>query len=803
MSEQPGFITTWYSLQTRAGSLLACLALGATVVGSFFALRSLLERYQQQAWVSDGIPWIAFMMVIGVWISVFASNARYLPRSYGFDYSGHIEYFEYLVNNHRFPAANEGWQFYQPPVYYILNAVPLALFDLPPRVDRGVHLVRGIQQAVALAQVLVVFLCLRTIFPNQPGKQLIGLLFAGFLPALIYLAHYVTNEVLAATMASASFLMTFRILNQPRPTGRMYATLGVCLGIGLASKVTVLLIAIVIFTVLAGRLVAQRNFVPQAWLRSIGLPLFLCLLISGWHYGRLWMDFGSPLVGNWDERLGFHWWQEPGYHSAAYYTRFGHVLSMPFFSGMDSLWDSVYATLWGDGMCASALTPQYRPPWNYDVMATGYLLALIPTSLVVLGFVAALGRLVRQPSAEGFLILGTLYGTGFALVLATLRLPFYGQAKAFYILSAMLPFSVAGVWGFEFLTRRLRWLQAALAMILVTWAANVVGAFHIDGNLSQTHVLIGNKLSTRSEFDLSAAAYERALQLDRRSWDAEFGMGSLHNTVGNQPEAERRFLRTIALNPSFSDAYSAIGYIYQSQGKLPEALTFFHKALEIYPDNLAALMSMGDVYLAQKEYTRAENAFREALRIRPASGTAHQRLAVIYQELGDAERSIEQGEYAVELYPNEQLVYLDQVQRLCRFGLDRQAVKLLRNGIQTMQAPTFLMTRLAWILATSPDESVRDGKEARALAEQVLKATSPNNPQALDALAAAWAESGDFTRATNLAERSAAILAAPAQSEERNAVLQRADQYRAGKPFRENRKTNAHGPPQDARPSDG
>lgn len=779
--EQPGFETTFFSVRRRFPTILLCLVAGIAAIAGFGACR----RFLGEDWSTRLAPWLALFAILAGWAALFAWNSQFLPRPVGFDFDGHVEYLDYLLENYRLPSANEGWQMYQPPAYYVSTALPLYLLNLNPSEGTGVHVARAVQQTFALTQIVIVFFGLRMMFPGRTGPRMIGLLFAGFLPPLVYLAHYVTNEVLAATLAAAAFLTTLRILRNSNPGWTLCVLLGVFLGLGMLAKVTVLLVAVVIFAVMAGRLLAEREFSPGAWARTVALPAAICLLLCGGHYGRLWIEFGSPFVGNWDPRLGFHWWQDPGYHSLAYYLRFGRALVMPIFSGMDSMGDAVYVTLWGDGMCASAMTPWFRVPWNHDLMAAGYLLALIPTTLIVLGIIAGTLRLIREPNAERFLILGTLYCTGFALLLATLRLPYYGQAKAFYLLSALFPLSVAGVWGFEILWSRSRSIALVACLLLVAWGVNVALTFRIDSRSAETYALVGNKLASSKDFPAAANAYRTALRIDRRSWDAEFGLASLNDSVGNGEEAERRFRRALELNPSFAEPHVAIGNIFLSRRNLHQAIIHFQKALERDPDHFNAFMAIGDIHLANKDYSSAQTAYREAIRIRPATGTPHQRLAIVFDRLGDSSRAIEQGQYAVELFPREPIVHWDQAQRLCRNREYSQAVSLLRAGMNGMKNPTLLAAELAWILATCPDDKVRDGAEALALVTEIQCRSDTEGTRAMDALAAARAETGEFEEAANIAERLAASLNAPTQDAERRAVEQRARLYRSGKPYRE------------------
>ena len=63
-----------------------------------------------------------------------------------------------------------------------------------------------------------------------------------------------------------------------------------------------------------------------------------------------------------------------------------------------------------------------------------------------------------------------------------------------------------------------------------------------------------------------------------------------------------------------------------------------------------------------------------------------------------------------------------------------------------------MLDELAWLLATYPDSKSRDGTEAVRLAEHACDLTERRIPALLDTLAAAYAETGDFPRATSAAE---------------------------------------------------
>ncbi len=97
-------------------------------------------------------------------------------------------------------------------------------------------------------------------------------------------------------------------------------------------------------------------------------------------------------------------------------------------------------------------------------------------------------------------------------------------------------------------------------------------------------------------------------------------------------------------------------------------------------------------------------------------------------------------------------------------------------------APEFADTlqQLAWIYATTRLDSVRDGKKAADLARKACDLTSWKDPDCLSALAAACAETGNFSEAVNLQQKAIDLVPEPLKPQ----LRVRAQIYQSGKPFR-------------------
>ena len=94
-------------------------------------------------------------------------------------------------------------------------------------------------------------------------------------------------------------------------------------------------------------------------------------------------------------------------------------------------------------------------------------------------------------------------------------------------------------------------------------------------------------------------------------------------------------------------------------------------------------------------------------------------------------------------------------------------------------------TGLAWLLATHVSPDVRDGAKALRLAERAVTADQ-QDPRALDALAAAYAEIERFPEAVEVGKM--AVEAARAVQEDSLAaeIEQRLRSYESGMPYRWN-----------------
>jgi hypothetical protein len=120
---------------------------------------------------------------------------------------------------------------------------------------------------------------------------------------------------------------------------------------------------------------------------------------------------------------------------------------------------------------------------------------------------------------------------------------------------------------------------------------------------------------------------------------------------------------------------------------------------------------------------------------------------------------------------------------LCRNGDFAGAIAQYRRALETHPNLPDLLNNLAWLLATCPDPSARNGREAVEFSEKACRITHYNTTALVGTLGAAYAEAGRFTDACETAQK-ACLLAAEVEDDnllKRNREL--LELYRTGRPF--------------------
>src|SRR6266513_593059 len=294
----------------------------------------------------------------------------------------------------------------------------------------------------------------------------------------------------------------------------------------------------------------------------------------------------------------------------------------------------------------------------------------------------------------------------------------------------------------------LTWRQAAMYTdIEALWRTTLAR----NPGCWMAHNTLGIVLFQKGDTDEAIAHYRTTLEMQPDFWDAEYNLGIALLSKGQVDEAIAHCSNAVRIAPNDPDALVALGNALLQKGRIDDAIIYYQKALAMRPDYFLAHHSLGHAFLKKGDLDAAISHCRAALLIQPQNADTHTDLAIALDEKGQTAEAIQHYEKALEISP--------------------RSVSALAN--------------LAWLMATCSNASFRNGSKAIELAGQANQLLRGTNTLVLRTLAAAYAESGQFGKAIEIAR--AAMQLAQTQSDNAlaAALQQEIALYELSLPYRE------------------
>jgi tetratricopeptide (TPR) repeat protein len=226
-------------------------------------------------------------------------------------------------------------------------------------------------------------------------------------------------------------------------------------------------------------------------------------------------------------------------------------------------------------------------------------------------------------------------------------------------------------------------------------------------------------------------------------------------------DSETLFTHALAVTRNNDVAMNNLGIIFLEKGQLDDAISNLQAAIDVRPENAPAHDNLAKALLRKGQVEEAMVHYRKFLEIEPENVEARNTLGTALIQQGHVKEAIDQWQDALAIQPE--------------------------NGNAA--------SNLAWVFATCPEDSIRDGSRAAELGEKALRISGGKIPMIYKVLAAAYAESGRFGDAIETAQHGAELATnqgnpALATELESNIAL-----YQSGRPLRDPSITNGSSSP--------
>lgn len=230
---------------------------------------------------------------------------------------------------------------------------------------------------------------------------------------------------------------------------------------------------------------------------------------------------------------------------------------------------------------------------------------------------------------------------------------------------------------------------------------------------AENYHLRGVAFLAHQQFEKAVADFDESLQKDPRNAGAMNNRAQVSYLKGDYNAAIQDFTRAIEIEAKNPLVLNNRALAYIALNDLDNALKDLQAALNLVPKYPEALNNRGVVHQELMALDKAIADFTEALKIYPQYVDALENRAIAYVENNESAKAIADLESAIRFRPNSYQAVND----------------------------------LAWLLATAPEDSIRNKERALTLATKACEITEYKQWNTLDTLAVACAENGKFAEA--------------------------------------------------------
>jgi len=267
-------------------------------------------------------------------------------------------------------------------------------------------------------------------------------------------------------------------------------------------------------------------------------------------------------------------------------------------------------------------------------------------------------------------------------------------------------------------------------------------------------------LEAEGNFSGAVTEWRRALRLAPHDAGALTGLGRALARAGQTEEAKRRLQEAVALDPENAEAWNNLGVLLAGEGRQEEAMRHYRRALGARPNFAQAHYNLGRLLLRAGKLEEAIGHWRKAAELSPQSAEVCNNLATLLAASGKLDEAIEAWRRAVRADPALKEAHLGLGTALFHRGRFAEALSHWRAGLAVEPPDIKALNLAARLLATHPDAGLRDGAEAVRYAERANRAVEGRDPEILETLAAAYAETGRFAEAVTALQRAMELVRA-------------------------------------------
>jgi tetratricopeptide (TPR) repeat protein len=320
-------------------------------------------------------------------------------------------------------------------------------------------------------------------------------------------------------------------------------------------------------------------------------------------------------------------------------------------------------------------------------------------------------------------------------------------------------------------------LSAALQIKPDTKTASVLHSWRADAYI------------LKDELNKAMDDATESIRLNPHYFGGYLERGIILRRTGHLDQAIGDYNTAIRLNPDFSRTYFHRAIAYSLKGDYNQSIRDNTEAIRLHDPTMEASFyhNRANGYRAVGSTAKAIADFSEAIRRAvPKDFRSYGGRASVFEDMGQLDKASADYDQAIRSTPTDANGYVIRGEAHFAKGNYRAAASDFEEAVR--RSPTYYdaLVNFAWLQATCPEDSLRNGKEALEKSKRACELSRWQSSGIVDTLAAACAEIGNFDDAVKYETQ--AINMNGVLAFRRKRMQQRLELYRQHKPYHEESK---------------
>jgi tetratricopeptide (TPR) repeat protein len=291
----------------------------------------------------------------------------------------------------------------------------------------------------------------------------------------------------------------------------------------------------------------------------------------------------------------------------------------------------------------------------------------------------------------------------------------------------------------------------------------------------------GVTLIDLKRYDDALAPLKKAQELEPRDPTPLLHMARAHGLKGDFKAALVDLEEAGRIEPGNLAVLLLRATVYEEMNDREKALADVDRVLKLAPDLSEAVRLRAAILTGSGKFAEAAAELERLHRTAPADDEVALQTALLYNAAKKPRKALAMLNKMLAQKPGNLNALRGRADALLSVGKQAEAVADYEKVLALDAKDTEVLNNFAWLLATSPDAKLRNGKRALDLATRAAELTSYKQAHILSTLAAAYAELGDFDSARKWSQKSVDV----GKDDLKDELRKELKSYQENKPWRE------------------